>query len=145
MLTAERALTVEQAHDQGPLQQVDPKGFYTTTIQLGARIRWRDMSGGKWELEKRDPLKNESHYRHKPAVHECEALPGKIVNGLIVAHNEWLEANKKNDILKGDVSKQVLVISTEPAERPEKEYGNKITPAMLEDLLTKVLKSVLGN
>lgn len=102
------------------LEFVESHRYYDVVVQVGANQRWREASGGSWRRapEKDVPGSGVKQMTHVPALTKVRAVPGEILNGLIQSHNEWLKANRQNDIMKGDVSKQLMVVGIVPTAKP---------------------------
>jgi hypothetical protein len=125
-----------------PLELVDANGWYKVVIQIGANNMWRGCTGGRWVTDRVDeidmghgtPKVWKSHMRHVPQLHTARRLDGETVNGLIGEHNLWLGANQacgprprmfddegriNEPLLRGNISRQLLVVSIEPDDAPQ--------------------------
>lgn len=102
---------------------VDPSKNYRMTIQLGTRRRFRNFGPGKF-----DGVKTEFDERNRapvvtftyvPAIHDIGTVLGATANGLITAHNAWIDANEAKGTAEGTLNRQLLVLSvTESKEQP---------------------------
>lgn len=148
-------ITVAQAKQAGIVKAVNPVKTYYATLQLGANRRWRQFGGGKWE---RDPSKDSPEgtskgMRHRAAVHEIGPFSGKIINGLIELHNQWVAANELKEIPAGTIGRQVLIsdiketadapLDLEPSTRQANTLRDAIATAVRE-AVSQVLTAAGG-
>lgn len=128
--------------DVVPLAPVDESGWYRVVFQLGANNMWRGCTGGRWETVRTEevdlghgvPKVRKLHMRHVPQLHTARRMDGETVNGLISEHNLWLGANQacgprprmfddegriNEPLLRGNISRQLLVVSIEPDDCPQ--------------------------
>jgi len=132
---------------------LDDKKAYTFTLQLGAKMQWRQYKGGMW---RRDPnfqasLTNEGDkgYLHFAAVHvNVGPFTGKLINGLISGMAKWLVANREKKPGAGQIDRQLLVLDVvESNERPidAKEAINPALAAQIEAMRTALDPTKLGD
>jgi hypothetical protein len=113
---------------------VDPSKNYRMTIQLGTRRRWRNWCPGKFEkVEQTYDSRNREpsmKFEYVPAIHDVGTVLGSTANGLITAHNAWVEANESKGTADGTLNRQLLVLScTVSTEQPvDKPITLQMTP-----------------
>jgi len=111
------------------LEYVDPRKYYSCTIQLGAKTRWREYGGGQWitpELTAENMMlpQNKRVYRHIAATHHVPQLSGREMNGLIADHNQFLAYNSERKMPEGDVGRMVLVKDIQEVAAPPSPQSN---------------------
>jgi hypothetical protein len=123
------------------LGKIDPRKVYRAVLQLGARKTWRKFGKGQWKLVASDPGTDEQQYKHVPAIHETGPISGATLRGLASGHNSWVEANRDNDRLKGDVSKQLLVLSFEETDEAAEDVKASVgSPEYLNQVVAAAVK-----
>lgn len=136
-------ITVDHASELLP--NYDERQFYRVKFQLGANQRWRSHGPGKWvrDPERDSPVNGEIGYKHIAAVHVADCIPGAIVNGMLVQHNEFLTANRKRGVAKGlvdrgDINRMLLVLEVTESTPPRAIVN---MPLGMEAMLAGIAKA----
>ena len=128
--------------DCGPLDEnmADTAKYYNVSLQLGCKTRWGRYGGGRWQADPTRDVPGKKAYLHIHAVHKVGPISGDTVNGLILKHNAFIEANHANESPRGDVGRTVLLLDMEETTPPVlKRVG---LPFDIEDLIAKVAEGV---
>lgn len=121
--------TVVQADEAERLDYVDDKKNYYVTLQMGGKRSWRAWAG-KHRQAKPLPTGG-TEWVHDPVLHQSIGpFPGRIVNGLIGEHNEWVKdfTRRKEGSWSGHLDRQLLVLDTEETsdipDELKKDFGS---------------------
>lgn len=138
------ALSVE---DITELEYVDQQKFYFVDLQFGSKASWRDWQGQPRIVA---PLAGGGFsHTHNPKVeHGLGPFPGKIVNGLISSHNDWLKKHRrrKDNDYAGQVDRQMIVLKTEETEKlPASLAADGVVPiSMIERLVESAVQEQMS-
>lgn len=133
-----RAVSVAVAATKGAPDYVEDEKSYRVVIQLGADTSWRKYKGGRWCIDEenspphREGIPQKHAVLHVPRIHECEEIySGKVVNGLISNHAQYLDAvanpemeregehgYEKYTNPRATIGRQLLVLEIEEVDQP---------------------------
>jgi hypothetical protein len=109
-----------------PLPRVQDDRYYKVTMQFGASRTWRREYRGQKRTPVATSQPGEVELRHNPRLFIDQGpFSGKIVNGLIQEHAEWLEKfrHKQPD---GELDHQLLVLGVNPTTDMPVNTKNKL-------------------
>jgi hypothetical protein len=127
------------AEDISVLEYVDPQNFYFVDLQFGAKASWRTWQGRPRTVA--PDGKGGFTHTHDPKVeHKCGPFSGKIVNGLISTHNDWLAKHRRrrDSDYSGQLDRQIVVLKTEQTDSiPQTKASEGMVPVSLLERLIK--------
>lgn len=138
------------ANEVTRLEFVDDNKNYYVTLQMGSKRSWRNWEGQPRKIE---PSNSGGFARvHNPVVFEhIGPFSGRITNGLISHHNEWLKDynHREKNKWSGHLDRQLLVLETEetadiPDELKSQSNAAASLAGMVGAIVDQKLTAVLG-